>query len=46
MMQSSPTADFRLPGLPFSLDGIRPAFNAIAPELGADTQFAFDFDAS
>jgi crotonobetainyl-CoA:carnitine CoA-transferase CaiB-like acyl-CoA transferase len=46
IMQSSPTADFRLPGLPFSLDGIRPAFNAIAPELGADTQFAFDFDAS
>ncbi len=44
IMQSSPAADFRLPGLPISLDGIRPAFDATAPELGADTQFVFDFD--
>ena len=45
MMQSSPTADFRLPGLPISLDGVRPTFDASAPELGANTQFVFDFDA-
>jgi formyl-CoA transferase len=45
IMQNSPSTEFRLPGLPISLDGVRPAFNAAAPELGADTQFVFDFDA-
>jgi crotonobetainyl-CoA:carnitine CoA-transferase CaiB-like acyl-CoA transferase len=45
MMQTSDKAEFRLPGLPISLDGIRPAFDAAAPKLGADTQMVFDFDA-
>lgn len=45
IMQNSPGTDFRLPGLPLSLDGVRPAFGAAAPELGADTQYVFDFDA-
>ncbi|MBT5666667.1 MAG: CoA transferase, partial [Rhodospirillaceae bacterium] len=45
IMQSSGKADFRLPGLPLSLDGVRPAFGAAAPELGANTQYVFDFDA-
>jgi len=45
IMQSSDKADFRLPGLPLSLDGVRPAFGAAAPELGANTQYVFDFDA-
>ncbi|MBL4721989.1 MAG: CoA transferase, partial [Alphaproteobacteria bacterium] len=42
----SDKADFRLPGLPISLDGIRPAFDAPAPKLGAHTQMVFDFDAA
>ena len=43
MVQSSPETDFRLIGLPISIDGERPAFRKPAPALGADNQLLFDF---
>ncbi len=43
LVQQSPDGGFRAIGLPLSFDGIRPAFDAVAPELGADDQLLFDF---
>lgn len=43
MLQSSPETDFRLLGLPISIDGERPGFGKPAPQLGADNQLIFDF---